>query len=266
MALADGFHHGPAVPALAFVAACAGAAVAQRAQRLAAQRPPQRRAGALALAAVGLGGGVWTAQAISLFGLVPHGTDPAVSIPLTLAALGAPLLAAVLLAAWSGYGRGPRRLTALLAAVLAGPAATAAALLGLHAMHRHGPLGVRPLWLAVAAAACAVCVGAAHLLAGTGRRGAASGAVLLTGVGVTATRYLATLHTHPRLLSGAPGEHPVLAGNFTLPLTVGLLTALLVAAATLARPLPERAPVPAPSRIPLPHQAPAPEQPELAET
>jgi NO-binding membrane sensor protein with MHYT domain len=215
--------YGWITPALAYLAAVSGSAVALRSVRWALLCRGLRRARWLCVAAWALGSGIWTMHFIAMLGFSVSGMDIRYDVHDTVESL---LLAVAVVGVGLfvvGYGR-HRGVRVLLAGAFTG--------LGIAGMHYLGMAGIRmggvlrydPTTVGISVA-IAIVAATAALWATLNVRGtlAVLGAAMVMGVAVSAMHYTGmravsvTMHHQP-LGSTLPGQP---ATSFVLPLFVG---------------------------------------------
>ncbi|WP_042409651.1 MHYT domain-containing protein [Streptacidiphilus carbonis] len=233
MAHMDGFTYGWVNPLLAYLVAVIGAALGLRCTVRALDLPPERRRGWLSLAACSIGCGIWTMHFIAMLGFSVTSATIVYSIPLTLASL---LLAIVVVGIGVFYvgHRPPGTTTLLVGGVTTGGGVAVMHYLGMSAMELNGAVHYDPAVVLLSVAIAVLAATAALWMTLNIRKLWASlAAALVAGVAVTAMHYTAMQAVSVRLSGTAPrGGVPV--GEFILPVAVGIVVFLTVAAITVA--------------------------------
>lgn len=233
MAHMDGFTYGWVNPLLAYLVAVIGAALGLRCTVRALDLPKERRRGWLFLAACSIGCGIWAMHFIAMLGFSVSSATIVYNIPLTLASL---LLAIVVVGVGVFYvgHRPPDTSTLLVGGVLTGGGVAVMHYLGMAAMEVNGSVDYNPLVVVLSVGIAVFAATAALWMTLNIRKLWASlVSALIAGVAVTAMHYTAMQAVSVRLSGAAPrGGVPV--GQFILPVAVGIVVFLTVAAITVA--------------------------------
>ncbi|MEY9837692.1 MHYT domain-containing protein [Streptacidiphilus sp. EB103A] len=233
MAHMDGFTYGWVNPLLAYIVAVIGAALGLRCTVRALDLPPERRRGWLFLAACSIGCGIWTMHFIAMLGFSVSSATIVYNIPMTLASL---LLAIVVVGVGVFYvgHRPPDATTLLVGGVLTGGGVAVMHYLGMAAMELNGSVDYNPLVVVLSVLIAVFAATAALWMTLNIRKLWASLlSALIAGVAVTAMHYTAMQAVSVRL-SGTEPRSGVPVGQFILPVAVGIVVFLTVAAITVA--------------------------------
>jgi NO-binding membrane sensor protein with MHYT domain len=233
MAHMNGFTYGLVNPLLAFLIAAIGAALGLRCTVRALALPRERRRGWLLLAASALGCGIWTMHFIAMLGFSVTGGTVVYDVPLTLVSLAVAVVVVGLGVFYVGYrpqGWG----TLLVGGVLTGVGVAGMHYIGMAAMNINGTVDYKPLVVA-ASVGIAVLAATAALWMTLNIRGFWSSllSALIAGVAVCAMHYTAMQAVTVRLTSGAHASGTP-AAEFVLPVAVGIIVFLTVAAIVVA--------------------------------
>ena len=233
MAHMDGFTYGWVNPLLAYVVAVIGAALGLRCTVRALDLPSDRRRGWLFLAACSIGCGIWTMHFIAMLGFSVTSATIVYNIPLTLASLLVAIVVVGIGVFYVGH-RPPDLNTLLVGGVLTGSGVAVMHYMGMYAMQLNGTVHYNLLIVALSVGIAVFAATAALWMTLNIRKLWASlVSSLVAGVAVTAMHYTAMQAVQVRLSGTAPtGGAP--AGDFILPVAVGIVVFLTVAAITVA--------------------------------
>ena len=233
MAHMDGFTYGWVNPLLAYIVAVIGAALGLRCTVRALDLPPERRRGWLFLAACSIGCGIWTMHFIAMLGFSVTSATIVYNIPLTLASLLVAIVVVGIGVFYVGH-RPPDTTTLLVGGAMTGGGVAVMHYMGMYAMELNGTVHYN-LFIVVLSAAIAVFAATAALWMTLNIRKLWASLVssLVAGVAVTAMHYTAMQAVRVRLSGTAPTDG-VPAGDFILPVAVGIVVFLTVAAITVA--------------------------------
>lgn len=228
MAHLNGFQYGWVNPVVAYLIACAGAAIGLRCTARAMTLRPEKRFGWLALAAGAFGCGIWSMHFIAMLGFMVDASTLVYDIPLTLLSLLVAIVVVGLGIGFVGY-RGKSTGTLLVSGLLTGCGVAGMHYIGMAAMQVEGQVSYDgPLVVASVAIAVAAATAALWMTLNVKGLPAALGAALIAGVAVVAMHYTAmtavrvSLYLDPVIPSGMP------ASEFILPVAVGILVFLTV--------------------------------------
>ncbi|MEW5541463.1 MHYT domain-containing protein [Streptomyces cyaneofuscatus] len=201
----EGFTHGPVIPVLAFLAACAGAALGLRCGIRSLRTHRSFKTGRLALGALSIGCGIWTMHYVAMTGFTVVEAPLSHDKPHTFAALAVAVVMAGVGLFIVGY-RGATRMTLITGGTLTGLGIASTHYLGMAGIRFRGhftyetPLVVLSVLIAAIAATAALraALSARVLLSGLGA--GVMMAVAVTGMHYTGMAALG-VHLHPT----APG-------------------------------------------------------------
>ena len=233
MAHMDGFTYGWVNPLLAYLIAVIGAALGLRCTVRALDLPPDRRRGWLFLAACSIGCGIWTMHFIAMLGFSVTSGTIVYNIPLTLASLVLAIVVVGIGVFYVGH-RPPDTTTLLVGGVMTGGGVAVMHYMGMAAMEVNGSVHYN-IFVVVLSVAVAVFAATAALWMTLNIRKlwASLLSSLVAGVAVTAMHYIAMQAVQVRLY-GTVSQDGVPAGEFILPVAVGIVVFLTVAAITVA--------------------------------
>ncbi|MEU0915836.1 MHYT domain-containing protein [Streptomyces cyaneofuscatus] len=201
----EGFTHGPVIPVLAFLAACAGAALGLRCGIRSLRTHRSFKTGRLALGALSIGCGIWTMHYVAMTGFTVVEAPLSHDKPHTFAALAVAVVMAGVGLFIVGY-RGATRMALITGGTLTGLGIASTHYLGMAGIRFRGhftyetPLVVLSVLIAAIAATAALraALSARVLLSGLGA--GVMMAVAVTGMHYTGMAALG-VHLHPT----APG-------------------------------------------------------------
>ena len=233
MAHMDGFTYGWVNPALAYFVACIGAALGLRCTVRALALPRKRRKGWLTLAASSIGCGIWTMHFIAMMGFSVTGASVLYNVPMTLGSLAVAVVFVGIGVFYVGY-RPASYVTLLIGGTMTGLGVAAMHYLGMAAMQTNGTVQYNP---ALVAASIGVAIFAATaalwMTLNIRKLWATAVSALIAGVAVCAMHYTAMLAVSVKLNSQIVPTG-VAAGTLILPLAIGIVVFLTVAAIVVA--------------------------------
>ncbi|MEU5388032.1 MHYT domain-containing protein [Kitasatospora cineracea] len=233
MAHLNGFQYGWVNPVVAYLIACAGAAIGLRCTARAMTLRPEKRFGWLALAAGAFGCGIWSMHFIAMLGFMVDASTLVYDIPLTLLSLLVAIVVVGLGIGFVGY-RGKSTGTLLVSGLLTGCGVAGMHYIGMAAMQVEGQVSYDgPLVVASVAIAVAAATAALWMTLNVKGLPAALGAALIAGVAVVAMHYTAMAAVGVTL-DGRPAGDGTPASQFALPLAVGIMVVLAVAGIAIA--------------------------------